>query len=454
MLAAHQTAHITCDFRPAQSLRFPQRRLSVALVPSPGVTETTRSGPLKTQRVLLSKVPAVTVWFWIIKILCTTVGESFADWVNARLGLGLDATALIFTVLLAAVLAWQLRLNRYVPYVYWLTVVILSVAGTLYTDILTDDVGVPLAVSTSVFAVALAVVFGVWFARERTLSIHSIVTPPRELFYWLAVLVTFALGTAAGDWTMQITGWGPGISVLLPAGTIVCIVIGWRMGANAVLSFWLAYVLTRPLGANLGDWLASPRSGQGLGLGTAATSAIFLVAILATVGYLTVTRADVIEGPAGTRPRIVATRPVRERILLGYYVALAAGIAALLIWSAGRPHSAGVSEEEGGTTPPASTLVPGQATTQFPPAEIAKLRAIVQDTLARVRAGDQSGAKARITDVETAWDNDESTLKPMDEKAWDVLDHQIDSALNAVRLRHPDAAAETQTLNRLLAGLR
>ncbi len=215
----------------------------------------------------LSKVPAVTVWFWIIKILCTTVGESFADWISAKLGVGLNTTAMIFTVLLAAVLALQLRLNRYVPYVYWLTVVIVSVTGTLYTDILTDDLGVPLAVSTSVFAVALAVVFGGWFARERTLSIHSIVTLPRELFYWLAVLVTFALGTAAGDWTLQLTGWGPGVSVLLPAGLIVAIVIGWRMGANAVLSFWLAYVLTRPLGANLGDWLASPRASQGLGLG-------------------------------------------------------------------------------------------------------------------------------------------------------------------------------------------
>ena len=369
--------------------------------------------------------------------------------------LGLDATALIFTVLLAAVLAWQLRLNRYVPYVYWLTVVILSVAGTLYTDILTDDVGVPLAVSTSVFAVALAVVFGVWFARERTLSIHSIVTPPRELFYWLAVFGHFRAGH--GRWRLDNANNRLGarhLGVATGRSLIVCIVIGWRMGANAVLSFWLAYVLTRPLGANLGDWLASPRSGQGLGLGTAATSAIFLVAILATVAYLTVTRADVIEGQAGTRLRIAVQGPVRERILLGYYVALAAGIAGLLIWSAGRPHSAGISEEGADATPLTSTLVPGQAITQFPPAEIAKFRAIVQDTLARVQAGDQSGAKSRITDVETAWDNDESTLKPMDEKAWDVLDHRIDSALKAVRLRHPDAAAETQTLNQLLAGLR
>ena len=259
------------------------------------MNETTSSEAVKTGRMLLSKVPEVTVWFWVIKILCTTVGESFADWINMTLGVGLIPTALIFTVVLAAVLGWQLSLNRYVPFVYWLTVVVLSVTGTLYTDILTDSLGVPLALSTSVFAAILAVVFGVWFARERTLSIHSIVTRPRELFYWLAVLVTFALGTAAGDWILELTGWGPGTSVLLPAGLIVAIVIGWRLGANAVLSFWLAYILTRPLGANLGDWLGLPADQQGLGLGVALTSVIFLTAILATVLYLTRTRADVIE---------------------------------------------------------------------------------------------------------------------------------------------------------------
>jgi len=232
---------------------------------------------------MLSKVPEVTVWFWIIKILCTTVGESFADWINVGLGTGLHATAIIFTIVLGLVLAVQLRLNRYVPIVYWLTVVVLSVAGTLYTDILTDSLAVPLALSTTVFAVLLAIVFGVWYAREHTLSIHSIVTTPRELFYWLAVLVTFALGTAVGDWTIVLTGWGPGTSVLLPAGLILAIVVGWRFGANAVLSFWLAYILTRPLGANLGDWFASPSEQHGLGLGYGITSVIFLATILAAV---------------------------------------------------------------------------------------------------------------------------------------------------------------------------
>ena len=126
------------------------------------------------------------MWFWVIKILCTTVGVSFADWIGTTFGL--IGTALIFPVVLAAVLGWQLRLHRYVPFVYWLVVVVFRLAGTLYSDILAYKLGVPLAVSTSVFAAALAIVFGVWYARERTLSIHSIVTLPRESFYWLAVL--------------------------------------------------------------------------------------------------------------------------------------------------------------------------------------------------------------------------------------------------------------------------
>jgi uncharacterized membrane-anchored protein len=361
-------------------------------------------------------------------------------------------TALIFTVVLVAVLGWQLRLNRYVPFVYWLAVVVLSVTGTLYTDILTDKLGVPLAVSTSVFAAVLAIVFGVWYARERTLSIHSIVTTPRELFYWLAVLVTFALGTAAGDWTLALTGWGPGTSVVLPAGLIVSIVIGWRLGANPVLSFWLAYILTRPLGANLGDWFSSPRGDQGLGLGTAVTSAIFLTAILATVVYLSRTRRDVIEERDRTHTP-VTTSPARQRITLGYYTAVAVATGALLVWAAGQQHATAASEEATSTAPVTTTLTPGQATAHFPPAEIAKFRTIAQDTLAQVQAGDQTGATARIKDLETAWDDDQATLQPLDDTAWHVLDGRIDSVLKALRASTPDPATETQTLTALSTAL-
>ena len=420
------------------------------------MNETTSSEAVKTGRMLLSKVPEVTVWFWVIKILCTTVGESFADWINMTLGVGLIPTAVIFTVVLAAVLGWQLSLNRYMPFAYWLTVVVLSVTGTLYTDILTDHLGVPLALSTSVFAAILAVVFGVWFARERTLSIHSIVTMPRELFYWLAVLVTFALGTAAGDWILELTGWGPGTSVLLPAGLIVAIVIGWRLGANAVLSFWLAYILTRPLGANLGDWLGFPPDQRGLGLGVALTSAIFLTAILATVLYLTRTRADVIEETGRNRQRTVTTIAARERIMLGYYAVVAVATGTLLVWAAGQPHAtATATENESGVSPVTATLPPGQsATANFPPAEITKFRTIAADALAQVRAGNQSGATARIKDLETAWDDDQPTLQPLDDTAWTVLDGQIDNVLTAVRAGNPDPATETQTLTALLTSLK
>ena len=241
---------------------------------------------------MLNKVPEVTIFFWIIKILCTTVGESFADYINETLGFGLTNTTVVFSAALIAVLIVQFRLNRYVPGPYWLAVVLISVVGTLLTDNLTDARGVPLWLSSTVFAVLLAGVFAVWYAREGTLSIHSIITTPREAWYWLVVLVTFALGTAVGDWTLELTGWSPGASILLPAGLLATVFVAWRLGMGPVLSFWLAYILTRPLGANIGDYLSSDKSEGGLGLGTLVTSVIFLGTILATVIYLSVTRVD------------------------------------------------------------------------------------------------------------------------------------------------------------------
>ncbi|KMV18351.1 hypothetical protein ACT17_12065 [Mycolicibacterium conceptionense] len=424
------------------------------------MSTTARSDTLRARRTMLSKVPEVTVWFWVIKILCTTVGESFADWVNVGLGYGLVTTSVLFTIALAMVLAVQLWLTRYVPFAYWLTVVVLSVAGTLYTDILTDSLGVALPVSTAVFAIALGVVFAIWYAAERTLSIHSIVTTGRELFYWLAVLVTFALGTAAGDWTIALTGWGPGTSVLLPATLILLIVLGWRLGANAVLSFWLAYILTRPLGANLGDWLASPLVQHGLGLGYAITSVIFLMTILAAVGYLSVSGVDVIDedgddGPARHHETASTARVVRERLMLGYFALVAGSAAVVLIWAAGQPHTApaNAAEEEGNSATESVTLAPGQAVTNFPPADVNALRQITQDTLTNVQAGNHTAATARVTDLETVWDQDQTRLQPMDPTGWAVLDGQIDDVLGAVRSSSPDQAAEIQSLTTLLTNL-
>ncbi|MEU0090034.1 hypothetical protein [Kribbella sp. NPDC006257] len=398
-------------------------------------------------RALLNKVPEVTIWFWLIKILCTTVGESFADWINMQLGVGLVATAVIFTVVFAVVLGWQLRTRQYKPSAYWLTVVVVSVTGTLYTDILTDQLGVPLWLSTSVFTVALALVFGIWWAREHTLSIHSIVTLPREAFYWLAVLVTFALGTAAGDWTLELTGWSPGVSVLLPLALIAIIIACWRMGANPVLTFWLAYILTRPLGANLGDWLASPRvPDQGLGLGTLITSVIFLCAILATVLYLTLTKTDIIEGDQHSDRTATYHRPGREWPLVGVMTAatIAAGI--LLNWASAQPHTNAAAEGEGPTPAAANLhLTSEQAISHFPPADVAHFRTMVAGMSTDLAKGDQAALNDAVDAYEQAWDDDESKLKPLDGKAWDFIDSQNDALFSSVR-EAKDPSAEKQAV--------
>ncbi len=402
-------------------------------------------------RQMLNKVPEITIWFWIIKILCTTVGESFADWINMTLGVGLTNTALIFTVVLAAVLFLQMRLSRYVPAVYWLTVVVVSITGTLYTDILTDSRGVPLKVSTAIFTVILVVVFGIWYARERTLSIHSIVTVPREAFYWLAVLVTFALGTATGDWTLDLTGWAPGKAVLLPVALIAIVAVCWRLGGQPVLAFWLAYILTRPLGANIGDWFGTPRSEQGLGLGTAGTSVLFLAAIGATVLYLTRTRADVISADKAEEAQTTRTAdPVRERVVLGVYGVAAIATALLLHHTSGLPH-AGLAAE--GPAVSTAHLTPAQAQAKFPAATIFTLRSISTQLQSRTTAGDQAGALTQAKKLETIWDEDQPQLEPLDGTAWTFYDAEIDQVLTSVRAPSPDPAAEKKALDALVTSL-
>ncbi len=242
---------------------------------------------------MLSKVPEVTVFFWIIKIMATTVGETAADFLNTNLKVGLTGTTVIMAALLAGVLVVQFRARRYAPAVYWLAVVLISVVGTLITDNLVDSFGVSLWTTTIVFAMALAVTFTVWFAIEKTLSIHSIYTTGREAFYWAAILFTFALGTAAGDLVAENLNLGYWKSAIMFAAVIAVVALAWRFARlNAVLAFWMAYVLTRPLGASIGDYLSQPTKDGGLGLGTAGTSAIFLLTILAVVAYLARTKKD------------------------------------------------------------------------------------------------------------------------------------------------------------------
>ncbi|MGW5371760.1 COG4705 family protein [Streptomyces sp. NPDC004009] len=400
----------------------------------------TRSG-----RLMLNKVPEVTIWFWVIKVLCTTVGESFADWINMKLGVGLVNTAWIFTAVFVVVLGVQLRLKRYVPFPYWLTVVVVSVTGTLYTDILTDQLNVPLWISSAVFSVLLAVVFGVWWARERTLSIHSVTTLPRESFYWLAVLVTFALGTATGDWTLELTGWSPGASVLLPLGLIAAITALWRYGANPVLSFWLAYILTRPLGANIGDWLAAPKVAQpgeptGLALGTFTTSLIFLGLILATVIYLTVTRSDVTETHDAVHAAYATGDPRKERVGLAAFGLLAVATAGLLVWAHGQPH-VGPAPEEDNTS--AVQMAPGQAVEKFPPAKVAALKNLASTSLKDARSGNAAGAHAAAQSLRDLWDADQASLQPLDNTGWTSIDAQMDKMLKTFGIDHSNPPMST-----------
>lgn len=257
-----------------------------------------RPSPL---RQMLNKVPEITLYFWVIKVLCTTVGETFADFLNFNLHLGLTNTTWLMGSLLVAALVAQFLCRKYVPAIYWLAVVLLSVVGTLITDNLTDHFGVPLVTSTVVFSIALAVVFAVWYAVEKTLSVTSIHSSRREAFYWLAILFTFALGTAAGDLVAEQMHIGYLLSAVIFAALIAAAAIAHlRFGLNAILAFWVAYILTRPLGASIGDYLSQPRAEGGLGLGTVGTSALFLVTILALVIYLTITRRDVSRAEVAT----------------------------------------------------------------------------------------------------------------------------------------------------------
>ncbi len=238
---------------------------------------------------MLNKVPEVTIYFWIIKIMATTVGETAADFLSVKLKLGLSFTSYVMGALLLIALLIQVRSRKYVPWIYWITVVLISVVGTLITDNLVDNFGVPLTVTTAVFSVALLLTFAAWYAREKTLSVHTICTTRREFFYWAAILFTFALGTAAGDLTAESLGVGYANSALIFGAAIALVTLAhYYLRMDAILAFWAAYVLTRPLGASLGDLFSQPTGNGGMGLGTVATSAIFLVTILGLVVHMTV----------------------------------------------------------------------------------------------------------------------------------------------------------------------
>lgn len=408
---------------------------------------TTSTKPAMTGRRLLSKVPEITIYFWIIKVLCTTVGETAADFLNVNLGFGLTGTSIVTGGLLAVALVFQFRAPRYIPSVYWLTVTLVSVFGTLVTDNLTDNLGLPLEASTLIFGVLLAVTFLVWYRTERTLSIHSIFTRRREAFYWLAILFTFALGTAAGDLMAERLGLGYLLTGIIVASLIAITAVGWKLGLNSVLCFWIIYILTRPLGASIGDYLSQPSSHGGLGLGTTVTSMIFVAGIIAIVVYLSVTKADVITGRSTER----ATEPVERGgvwqtvIVLGL-VLIAGGTGYYL-------RTAALNVESTDPIAAEASAAGGQAISGSPLGDLSTFRTISQDSLDLLNAGDQSGATTRIGDLEYEWDDAQARLKSKNGTTWTVVDGKIDTVLRELRSTSPNTAQEQSALTALLAVL-
>ncbi|MEV5721704.1 hypothetical protein AB0L41_48305 [Amycolatopsis mediterranei] len=401
---------------------------------------------LAPNRQLLNKVPEITVYFWIVKVLCTTVGESAADFLNVNLNLGLTGVSLITGVLLVVALAVQFATKRYVPGVYWLTVALVSVFGTLVTDNLTDAAGVPLEASTVLFGVLLAVTFLAWYGTEKTLSIHSIVTWRREAFYWLAILFTFALGTATGDLMAEVLGLGYLATGAIVASLIALLAIAWRLGLHPVLAFWCIYVLTRPLGASLGDYLAQPSAAGGLGLGTTVTSLIFTAGILVTVLYLSVAKPDVTPAaPSGAS---------RERGGLWQTVV----VLAVVLIAAATGYSARKSSLQDTPAAPVPVAAPnanggGPVTHVTPLGDLSAFRKITQDTLDLLNAGDQPGATSRVDDLESQWDQAEARLKPKDRATWTEVDGKIDKVLRELRATSPRPADEKAALTALLGSL-
>jgi len=240
------------------------------------------------QRAGINRVPEVTPGFWLIKLMAVTMGETAADFLAVNLGLGLGATTILMTAVLVAAMIWQFRQRAYVPAVYWIAVVLISIVGTLITDNMTDALGIPLIYSTIGFTLALAATFAVWYAVERTLSIHEVFTFRREAFYWLAILFTFALGTAVGDMIAETFSVGFAATGVLFGLIIASLALGYfALGLDGMWAFWLCYIFTRPLGASFGDFLAQPAEFGGLGLGTIVTSFVFLAVIAGTVALMT-----------------------------------------------------------------------------------------------------------------------------------------------------------------------
>jgi uncharacterized membrane-anchored protein len=385
-------------------------------------------------KILLNKVPEVTIFFWIIKVLCTTVGETFADFLNFSLGFGLSLTTIIMGIAFFIVLILQFRATKYVPGIYWLTVVLISVFGTLVTDNLTDNVGIPLETSAIVFSVLLGLTFLFWYLSEKTLSIHSIYTRKREIFYWLTILFTFALGTAVGDLFSEQLGLGylhTGITIVI---IMACVFFAWKLKLDGILAFWIAYILTRPLGASLGDYLSQPKTNGALGLGTTVTSVIFLIAILAIIVFLAITKFDTTakSETAETNQANGSKKNVLTQTVVVLCIFLVVGIGGYV----------GLSNNITSQTDSTPATLAGQLT---------DLVKIESDMLNYVNLNDFTSAKKGADDLEHQWDASEPKLRKIDGTTWTKIDGTIDVVLAAARSGNPDVSQCKSALNNSLS---
>jgi uncharacterized membrane-anchored protein len=396
----------------------------------------------------LNKVPAVTATFWLIKILSTTIGETFADFLAVDVGLGPTVTDIAMITVLAITLVAQLRTRKHVPWLYWLTVVLVSIVGTQITDFFTDTLGVSLYISTAVFAVALAIMFAVWWQQERTLAITAIDTPKRERFYWAAILTTFALGTAGGDLATEALSLGFRTGVLIFGGLILAIWGAQKLGANSVLTFWIAYILTRPLGASLGDFLTQGQAYGGIGLGAGVTSILFLAVIIAIVvrEQLNANRHGV--RTKGQAPAVPPHRDYAWAAAGAAVVAVAAvALGPVLNTAAAAPASSVGTAPGQASGAPKATGIEADATS--PLGDLRPFAVIVDDVAAKVAAGDIPDGTKRIKDLEVAWDNAEAAIKPASPDDWHTMDSAVDKALTAIRASNPSKPDITAALTNL-----
>ena len=395
---------------------------------------------LQPDSILQNKVPEVTIFFWIIKVLCTTVGETASDFLNVNLGFGLTGTAIAAGILLAITLVFQFRAKKYIPAVYWLTVVLISIFGTLVTDIMTDGIGVPLEISTIGFSIALLITFVIWYANEKTLSMHSINTTKREAFYWLAILFTFALGTASGDLMAESLGLGYLVTGLIVLAIVALTAFAWRLGLDSVLGFWIVYIMTRPLGASLGDYLTQPPKYSGLGLGATLTTAIFLGAILLTVLFLSVSKIDT----RVAKPIDRKNKPSKFR----YAVLLQTVIAFSVLALAG-----GIGYHFRHAQLDRSAASSGAVAAASGGGDYQPFIQLEQDALAYVKAGDVASAKTSADDLEYTWDQSEAVLRAKNPEQWGTIDQTIDAVLRQLRAAKPDEAASVASIEDSIAAM-